>query len=191
MGKLDYTNSDLKNKYRGLVRDPSSDLAKITVASNEKRTRAELLDMLEELFEGDDLVFNPTFQDKFKAMVHILVKSIDNTLDDGVAASIATNTAKTGITSGQTSAITANTAKTGITTGQASAISANTAKTGTTSSERSRIAANHAKVSYDKDLSDTSGKAVKMTVTESRGAYALVFTMTHGRVTKSATINLS
>lgn len=90
-----------------------------------------------------------------------------------------------------TSAINTNSAKTGITSGQASAITANTAKVGTTSTERTRIAANHEKVSYDKNLSNTSGKSVIMTVTESRGAYALVFTMTHGRVTKTATINLT
>ena len=140
MGKLDYKNSDLKTRYKALVKDPSSDLDKITVASDEKRTRAELLDILEELFENDELMFNTSFQEKFKAMLHIMIKSIDNSLDDGVAASVATNTAK---------------------------------------------------VSYDKDLSNTSGKTVKMTVTESRGAYALEFTMTHGRVTKTATINLS
>ena len=47
---------------------------------------------------------------------------------DTMESNIATNNAKTGITSGQSSAITANTAKTGITSGQASAIVTNTAK---------------------------------------------------------------
>lgn len=47
---------------------------------------------------------------------------------DTMESNIATNNAKTGITSGQASAIIANTAKTGITSGQASAITANTAK---------------------------------------------------------------
>ena len=47
---------------------------------------------------------------------------------DTMESNIATNNAKTGITSSQASAITANTAKTGITSGQASAITANTAK---------------------------------------------------------------
>ena len=115
--------------------------------------------------------------------------------DDGYGAdklqsAVTANSNKTGISTSQASAITANTSKTGITTSQASAISANTSKTGTTSTERTRIAANHAKVSYDKNLSNTSEKAVVMTVTESRGTYALVFTMTHGRVTKTATIAL-
>ena len=47
---------------------------------------------------------------------------------DTMESDIATNNAKTGITSGQASAIVANTAKTGITSEQASAIVANTAK---------------------------------------------------------------
>jgi len=58
---------------------------------------------------------------------------------------IATNTAKTGITSGQSSAITANTAKTGISTAQSNAISANTSKTGITSGQTSAITANTSK----------------------------------------------
>ena len=71
-----------------------------------------------------------------------------------------------------------------------SAISANTAKTGITSGQASAITANTAKVTYDKNLSDTEAKVVKMTITESRGTYALVFTMTHGEVTKTATVAL-
>ena len=123
MGKLDYKNSDLKTRYKTLVKDPSSDLAKITVAGDEKRTRAELLDILEELFENDELMFNTSFQEKFKAMLHIMIKSIDNSLDDGVAALVATNTAKTGVTSGQASAITANTAKVSLVGGTGTTLS--------------------------------------------------------------------
>ena len=52
----------------------------------------------------------------------------EDKLADSINTTIAANTAKTGITSGQASAIVANTAKTGITSGQASAITANTAK---------------------------------------------------------------
>jgi len=123
MGKLDYKNSDLKTRYKTLVRNPSSDLDKITVASDEKRTRAELLDILEELFENDELMFNLSFQEKFKAMLHIMIKSIDNTLDDAVGTAVATNTAKTGITSSQASAITANTAKVSLVGGTGTALS--------------------------------------------------------------------
>jgi len=64
---------------------------------------------------------------------------------DTMESNIATNNAKTGITSSQTSAITANTAKTGITSSQTSAITANTSKTGITSSQASAITANTSK----------------------------------------------
>jgi len=64
---------------------------------------------------------------------------------DTMESNIATNNAKTGITTTQASAITANTNKTGITTSQASAITANTAKTGITTSQANAITANTAK----------------------------------------------
>jgi hypothetical protein len=84
-----------------------------------------------------------------------------------------------------------NTAKTGISTSQASAITANTNKTGITSTQAGHITANNAKVTYDKDLSDTTGMTLKATVAESRGVYTLTFTVTHGRVTKTANITMS
>tara|TARA_B100001094_G_C17997873_1_gene703604 strand:- start:108 stop:551 length:444 start_codon:yes stop_codon:yes gene_type:complete len=83
-----------------------------------------------------------------------------------------------------------NTAKTGISTSQASAITANTAKTGITSTQASQITANNAKVSYDKNLSNTDDIDLKATVTENRGSYTLVFTITAGRITKTASISL-
>ena len=140
MGKLDYTNSDLKTRYKTLVRNPDSELSKITVSESEKRTRAELLDMLEELFEKEELIFNNTFQEKFKAILHIMVKSIDNTLDDGVGTAIAANTAKTGISTAQANAISANTSKSGAkgdkgntgATGAASTVAGPTGPTGNT-----------------------------------------------------------
>ena len=129
MSKKDYTASDIRDRYKDLVEDPESDLVKVTVSSDEKRTRAELLDMIETLFVEDDMfVFNRSLVEKLRAMLHILIKSVDNSLDDNIASAVATNTAKTGITTSQANAITANTAKTGISTSQASAITANTAK---------------------------------------------------------------
>ena len=83
------------------------------------------------------------------------------------------------------------------------AVAANTSKVGyssatisgsftaLSSSVASDIATNTAKVTYDKNLSNTNSMGVVMTVTENRGTYALVFTMTHGRVVKTATVNLS
>ena len=117
--------------------------------------------------------------------LQFLNKKIDEVID-----SVNTNISKTGISTSQASAITANTSKTGISTSQASAITANTAKVGTTSTERSRISANHAKVSYDKNLSNTDDIDLKATVTENRGTYTLVFTITAGRTTKTASISL-
>jgi len=63
--------------------------------------------------------------------------------------------------------------------------------TALSSSVASDIATNTAKVTYDKNLSNTNNMDVVMTVTENRGTYALVFTMTHGKVVKTATVALS
>jgi len=77
MAKGDYTDSTIKSGYRGLVRDQS--LTKVTVSSNEKRDRAELLDMVEELFEGKT---GSITAEKLRAFCHILVKSVNNASDD-------------------------------------------------------------------------------------------------------------
>ena len=80
MTKLDYTNSSLKAKYKTIIKD--QDLSKVTVNDNEKRSRAELLDMVEELFEAEEFMFNQDFVEKFKAMLHIIIKSTNNSIDD-------------------------------------------------------------------------------------------------------------
>ena len=97
-----------------------------------------------------------------------------------------------------------------ITSTQASRITANHAKVGTTSTERSRIAANHAKVGIStvqaaivNNLHPEGGAliptttekhTVSLSVTNSRGAYALVFTMVDSSgetpVTKTTKVNL-
>ena len=76
--------------------------------------------------------------------------------------SVAANTAKTGISSGQASAITANTAKVGITSSQASEITANTNKTGISSAQSNAIIANTAKVGI------TSGQSSEITANTSK-----------------------
>jgi hypothetical protein len=93
------------------------------------------------------------------------------------------------------SSIQANTAKTGITTSQASAISANTSKTGITTSQASAITANTNKVGFTTEMpTATEGHTVQLSVTNSRGAYALVFTMIDAsgrdKVTKTVTVAL-
>ena len=109
----------------------------------------------------------------------------------GLVSAVQANSAKVGTTSTERSRIAANHAKTGITSSQASAITANTSKTGITSTQAGHISANNGKVGTETNLTTTEGKSVLLTVTESRGSYALVFTMTHGRVTKTATLALT
>ena len=55
---------------------------------------------------------------------------------------------------------------------------------------RTEISANKDKAGTETTLSTTSGKAVLMTVTESRGAYSAVLIMTHGSTTKAITLAL-
>tara|TARA_R100000329_G_C7607935_1_gene215646 strand:+ start:516 stop:851 length:336 start_codon:yes stop_codon:yes gene_type:complete len=77
MAKGDYTNATTRNGYKTLVREQS--LTKITVANDEKRSRAELLDMIEELFETKS---RQVTAEKLRAFLTILVLSLDNTEDD-------------------------------------------------------------------------------------------------------------
>ena len=122
---------------------------------------------------------------------HITANNAKTGISTSQASAITANTAKTGITSTQANAITANTAKTGITSTQASRIVTNTAKTGITSTQASQITANNAKVGTETDLSITEGMNLLASVTEDRGTYTLTFTVTHGRVTKTAEIRMS
>lgn len=102
MAKGDYTDSTTKELYKALVVKPTEALSTITVADSEKRTRAELLDMVEELFQT---VFTHTSSltpdlTRLRAILHILIKSMSNTSDDS-----------SGISTSQANAIVANTAK--------------------------------------------------------------------------------
>tara|TARA_R110002072_G_scaffold173494_1_gene328132 strand:+ start:1148 stop:1486 length:339 start_codon:yes stop_codon:yes gene_type:complete len=80
MAKGDYTDSSRKTRYKGLVSTNSD--AKVTVASDEKRERAELLDMVEDLFQDGNKSITA---DKLRAFMHILVKSVQNSSDDAVS----------------------------------------------------------------------------------------------------------
>lgn len=77
MAKNDYTLRSIKDRYKALVRTNRD--TKVTVDVSEKRTRAELLDMVEELFETGNK--NITAE-KLRAFLHILVKSTKNSADD-------------------------------------------------------------------------------------------------------------
>lgn len=128
--KRDYKDNDLKQRYKDRVKRQT--LTKVSVSNEEKRTRAELLDMIEELFEGQKRILDFT---DLRAILHMLVKSATNSSDDSVGATqqqidaINANTAKTGITETQARNIQDNNLKNSISTSQANAITANTAKT--------------------------------------------------------------
>ena len=107
MSKDNYRDTTLINKYKDLVKKPSSDLPKVSVVNEEKRTRADLLDILEDLFDSENALEDgiieeqlPIDTESFRAMMHILIKSASNTSDDSI-----------GLTTAQETAITNNTNK--------------------------------------------------------------------------------
>ena len=79
MAKGDYTDSTRRTRYRNLVTTNTD--SKVTVDANEKRERAELLDMVEELFQDGNRTITA---DKLRAFLHIMVKSVQNSADDNV-----------------------------------------------------------------------------------------------------------
>lgn len=189
--KKDYKDSDLRTKYKDLVKRQT--LTKVTVASGEKRSRAELLDMVEELFVGKQKRVDT---EKLRAILTMLVLANSNSTDDDAGATqtqinaIDVNTLKTGITTSQTNAITANTNKTsfpGFGTSSSTSLVGNT--TTITSTQIGNITTNNAKVSQGLA---TANHTLQFDVTNSRGAFALVVTIVTDRgATKTATINLS
>ena len=79
MAKGDYTDSTRRTRYRSLVATNTD--SKVTVDANEKRERAELLDMVEDLFQDGNKNITA---DKLRAFLHIMVKSVQNSADDTV-----------------------------------------------------------------------------------------------------------
>ena len=73
MAKGDYTNATRRVGYRSLVRQQT--LTKVSVASDDKRTRAELLDMVET---------RQITAEKLRAFLTVLVLSLDNSSDDTI-----------------------------------------------------------------------------------------------------------
>ena len=73
----DYKDSDLRTRYKDLVKRQT--LTKITVASEEQRSRAELLDMVEELFLGKQKRVDT---EKLRAIFTMLVLANGNLTDD-------------------------------------------------------------------------------------------------------------
>lgn len=79
MAKGDYKDSTRKTRYKALVTTNTD--TKVTVAADEKRERAELLDMIEDLFRDGNKSITA---DKLRAFLHIMVKSVQNSSDDSV-----------------------------------------------------------------------------------------------------------
>jgi len=77
MAKRDYKQNSLRTIYKNLIKTNRD--AKVSVSSAEKRTRAELLDAVEDLFQGGKSSISP---DKLRAFLTMLVLSSKNSSDD-------------------------------------------------------------------------------------------------------------
>lgn len=77
MAKRDYKLSSLRTSYKNLIKTNRD--SKVSVASTDKRDRAELLDAIEDLFQGGAKSISP---DKLRAFLTMLVLSTKNSSDD-------------------------------------------------------------------------------------------------------------
>ena len=77
MAKRDYKLSSLRTSYKNLIKTNRD--SKVSVASANKRDRAELLDAIEDLFQGGAKSISP---DKLRAFLTMLVLSTKNSSDD-------------------------------------------------------------------------------------------------------------
>ena len=100
MSKDNYTDRNLVDKYKSIIKKPGTSFPVVSVTNEEKRTRADLLDILEDIFDsendlGDGLIETqlPINADSFRAMIHMLIKSASNTSDDSIGLTTAQETA--------------------------------------------------------------------------------------------------
>jgi len=77
MAKRDYKNSTLRSTYKRLIGTNRD--SKVSVATADKRDRAELLDAVEDLFQGGAKSISP---EKLRAFLTMLVLSTNNSTDD-------------------------------------------------------------------------------------------------------------
>lgn len=159
----------------------SDDIANETDSKFNKSKGTKKLAIITERFDDTTDNDNP-----YDDALQYMNKKVDECID-----AVNTNSDKTVLTIGTESGNAKAGNTTTISTSQASAITANTAKTGISTSQANAITANTAKVGTETDLSVTTGMTLKATVAESRGVYTLTFTVTHGRVTKTADITMS
>ncbi len=134
----------------------------------------------------DDIIEETNVQIVASSSLETKIKTLTSFPGFGTSNTTALRGNTTTISSTQANAITANTAKVGYSSATISG-----SFTALSSSVASDIATNTAKVTYDKNLSNTNHMGVVMTVNESRGTYSLTFTMTHGKIVKTATVALS
>jgi hypothetical protein len=77
MAKRDYTDSTLRTTYKGLVATNSD--TKVAVDTAEKRSRAELLDSIEDLFQGGS---GSISAEDLRAILTMIVLATKNAKDD-------------------------------------------------------------------------------------------------------------
>lgn len=77
MAKRDYKSSTLRNGYKSLVGTNRD--TKVSVSSSDKRTRAELLDSIEDLFQGGA---GSISAEDLRAILTMIVLSNKNSSDD-------------------------------------------------------------------------------------------------------------
>ena len=129
MAKEDYKDSTVIAGYRSAVGQNSD--SKVIVQTASKRDRAELLDAIEDLYQSS--VNNGVSAADLRALLHILVKSTDNTLDDDLNALIDTKVdqisgkglSTNDLTNSRLAEITANTAKVDLTVADAGTVHTN------------------------------------------------------------------
>ncbi len=77
MAKRDYKSKTVRSGYKSLVGTNRD--TKVSVASSDKRTRAELLDSIEDLFQGGENTITP---EDLRAVLTMMVLSSKNSSDD-------------------------------------------------------------------------------------------------------------
>tara|TARA_R100000388_G_C7238340_1_gene159441 strand:+ start:1278 stop:1940 length:663 start_codon:yes stop_codon:yes gene_type:complete len=215
--KKDYKDTEVRNTHRTKV--PRVTLTKVEPADDDKRTRAELLDAIEDLFQNTFFSGRKQSYDKeidlesLRSILTMLVLSATNSSDDSVGATqeqinaINANTAKTGITADQIRDIQQNNAKTtfpgfGTTSGKALegntsllqlGTSSTTALAGNTTtisaSQASAITANTAKVSQGLTTANTS-MTFDVKGTPRTGYSLNIIVTCNDGVTRAATLTL-
>ena len=80
MAKRDYKNATLRATYRSKA--PKNSDTKVSVVSADKRDRGELLDTLEDLFQGKEGGGTSITPEKLRAFLTMLVLSVNNSSDD-------------------------------------------------------------------------------------------------------------